>query len=48
MTIIVCKKAPAVNPYVAKATNMVKDCPIHKTIERESNTAFWDNVASTG
>jgi hypothetical protein len=35
MSIIVCKKAPSVNPYVVKAINMVKGCPIHKTIERE-------------
>lgn len=35
MTIIVCKKAPSVNPYVVKATNMVKECPLYKTIERD-------------
>lgn len=35
MTLIVCKKAPSVNLYVVKATNMVKECPLYKTIERE-------------
>ncbi len=35
MTIIRCKKSPAVNPYVVVATNMVKDCPKYKTIELE-------------
>lgn len=36
MTLITCKRSPSGYPYVVNATNMVKGCPTHKTIELES------------
>ncbi|MCW4039614.1 MAG: hypothetical protein NWE83_02555 [Candidatus Bathyarchaeota archaeon] len=33
MTVIRCKRSPAINPYVAMTTGMVKGCPQHNSIE---------------
>lgn len=33
MTIIRCKRSPAINPYVVMATGMVKGCPQDNTVE---------------
>ena len=31
MTLIRCRKSTSVQPYVVVATDMVKDCPVHRT-----------------
>jgi hypothetical protein len=36
MTLINCKRSSFGSPYVVVATNMVKDCPVHKTLELEN------------
>ena len=36
MTLISCKRSPAISPYLVVATSMVKDCPIHATTELEN------------